>query len=231
MYFESWTYPIASTLENVWYGVISFLPTLIGAFIVFLVGLIVASGLSTLVQKIFEGIKLDQFLRRLGLAPFFERAGMEMNGSLFLARLVFWFIVIVFLLAVSDTLGLFALSGFLREVLFYIPNVIIAAAIMLASFVIGNFLRRLVTASVMSARLNAGRFLGTLTYWSVIVFGFLSALVQLNVAVSIIQTLVTGFIAMLALAGGLAFGLGGRDYAAHLIEKLREHTESSRHRA
>jgi hypothetical protein len=122
-------------------------------------------------------------------------------------------------------LGLYAFSNFLKDVLNYIPNVVAAVLIMLATFVVANFLRRVVSASVASARLHASKFLGTLTWWSVVVFGLLTALVQLNVAVSVINTLITGFIAMLALAGGLAFGLGGKSYAEYLINKLREHTE------
>jgi len=91
--------------------------------------------------------------------------------------------------------------------------------------VLGNVTKRVVVASVLSARLHAAHFLGTLSWWAVVVFGLLAALVQLNIATAIIQSLITGFIAMLALAGGLAFGLGGKEYAAHLLEKLRENTE------
>jgi hypothetical protein len=111
-------------------------------------------------------------------------------------------------------------------VLNYLPNVIAAVLIMLATFVVAHFLRKLVTASVMSAKLHSGPFLGTVTWWAIVVFGFLTALTQLNIATAIIQTIITGFIAMLALAGGLAFGLGGKDYANHLLNRLKDRTES-----
>jgi hypothetical protein len=137
---------------------------------------------------------------------------MQLKSARFLGRIFYWFIVTAFLLAVSDSLKLFALSSFLRDVLYYIPNVIVAALILLAAFVVGNFAKKLVTASVMGAKLHSAKFLGAVSWWAIVVFGF--------------QALITGFIAMLALAGGLAFGLGGRDYAAHLIGKLKETTES-----
>jgi hypothetical protein len=159
------------------------------------------------------------------LGVYFERAGLNLRGAYFLGQLVNWFFIVVFLLAVTDMLGLYAFSNFLKDVLNYIPNIIIAVLVMLAAVVVANFLRKVVSASVMSARLHAPKFLGTLAWWAVVVFGFLTALVQLNVAVSVINTLITGFIAMLALAGGLAFGLGGKGYAEYLINKLREHTE------
>ncbi len=225
MVVQSWTNVVVASLQNVWLTIAAFLPNLIGAVIVFVIGLIVAAGLGALIEKVFEGLKLDSFLAKIGLKPFFDRAGIRLRGSYFLGRLVYWFIVIAFLLAASDSLGLFALSAFLNSVLAYIPNVIAAVLIMLAAVVLANFIRRIVTASVMSARLHAAHFLGTLTWWSIVVFGVFAALTQLQVAVAIIQSLVTGFIAMLALAGGLAFGLGGKEYAGHLVNRLQERTE------
>jgi hypothetical protein len=226
MIVQTWTNVVVASLQNVWLQVASFLPNLIGAVIVLIIGLIVAAGLGALVEKIFEALRLDTFLEKLGLKPYFDRANLKVRAAYFLGRLVYWFIAIVFLLAVSDSLGLYALSSFLGAVLGYLPNVIAAVLILLASVVLGNFTRRVVMASVMSAKLHAAHFLGTLTWWAIVVFGFLAALTQLNIAVTIIQSLVTGFIAMLALAGGLAFGLGGKDYANHLLSRLRDRTES-----
>ena len=224
---QSWTDVVVGSLQNVWFQFAAFMPNLIGALIVLVIGLIVAAGLGALVEKIFEALRLDTFLEKLGLKPYFERAGLRLRASYFLGRLVYWFIAIAFILAASDSLGLYALSSFLSSILGYMPNVFAAVLIMLAALVLGNFVRRIVTASVMSAKLHAAHFLGTLTWWSIVVFGFLAALTQLNIAVTIIQSIVTGFIAMLALAGGLAFGLGGKDYASHLLGRLRDRTEGS----
>jgi hypothetical protein len=77
----------------------------------------------------------------------------------------------------------------------------------------------------MGAKLHAASFLGTITWYAVIIFGLVTTLAQLGLNVAILNTLITGIIAMLALAGGLAFGLGGKEYAAHLIEKFREQVE------
>lgn len=228
MIVQDWTTVVVTSLQDLWMRVAGFIPNLIGALIVLIIGLVVAAGLGTLVEKIFDAVKLDKFLVRLGLAPYFERAGLRMRGAHFLGKLVYWFVVVAFLLAASDSLQLYALSGFLNDVLAYLPNVIAAVLIMLAAVVLGNFFKRVVSASVMSARLHAAHFLGTLTWWSVVVFGFLTAMVQLQIAASIINTVITGFIAMLAIAGGLAFGLGGREYASYLLGKLRSHTEGGR---
>lgn len=228
MIVQSWTDVVVGSLQNIWLGFARFIPNLIGALIILIVGLIVAAGLGTLVEKVFDSIRLDSFLSRLGLTPYFERAGLRLRASHFLGRLVYWFIAVAFLLAASDTLGLFALSSFLGGVLAYLPNVIAAVLIMLAAVVVANFFKKLVSASVLSAKLHAAHFLGSLTWWAIIIFGLLTALVQLNIAAGILNTIITGFIAMLALAGGLAFGLGGREYASYLVNKLKDHTEPKR---
>lgn len=224
---QTWTDIVRGSLERLLNGVLGFVPNLVGALAVFLIGLFVAYVLGVwVVEKVLETLKFDTFLDKLGLTPYFERAGLRLRGSRFLGQLVYWFVVIAFLLAASDILGLFYFSNFLRDVLFYLPNVAVAVLIMLAAVVLANVASRVVIASVMSARLQSAHFLGSLTWWAITVFGLLTTLVQLNVAASIINTVITGFIGMLALAGGLAFGLGGKEYAAHLVNRLKETTNS-----
>lgn len=223
MVVQDWIAVIVNSLQNLWAGFVNVLGIVIGALVVFLVGLIVASGLAALVEKVVGLIKLDKLLESLGVKEYFERAGVKLDSAKFFGRLTYWFLVVVFLLAASDILGFATLSQFLRDVLLYVPNVVIAVLIMLAALVAANFLRGLVRASIKSAGLQGNKFLGSLTWWAVAVFGFLAALSQLGVAPDLINTLVAGFVAMLALAGGIAFGLGGKDYAGYLVSRLKEH--------
>lgn len=225
MMIQSWTEAMVNSLQNILAGTLSFLPSLIGALIIIIVGLIVASGLRALIERIVVALKIDSILKSIGLSPFFERANIQINAGKFLGLLIYWFLVIVFVLAATDILGLFGVSLFLRDILTYIPNIIVAVLIMLVAVILANFLRSLVRASVTSAQLHASKFLGTLAWWTTIIFGLLTALIQLGIATTIINTLITGLIAMIAIAGGIAFGLGGKDYAAHLLEKLRQETE------
>ncbi len=216
---------MVTSLQNLWNGTISVLANVLGALVVLLIGLIVAGGLGALVERVVNLVKLDKALLSLGLKEYFERAGLQVNSGKFFGKVVYWFLVVVFLLAATDILGFYSLSNFLRDILLYIPNVIVAVLVMLATVIIANLLRKVVGASVRSARLHAANFLSQLTWWAVVVFGFLTALSQLGIAVAIIQSLVTGFVAMLAIAGGLAFGLGGKDYAQHLLNRLKERVE------
>ena len=152
---------------------------------------------------------------------YLNRANLGLNSGHFIGKFVYWFILLAFVLAASDILGFDALSRFIGDVLFYIPNVIVAALIMIVTLIVSHFVRGLVHASVLGVRVHGGRFLVSAAWWVVFVFGSLVALSQLGVANTIIETFVAGLIAMFALAGGLAFGLGGKETAGRILEKLR----------
>lgn len=222
MFVQTWADVIRFTLQNLWTGFVMFLPNFLGALVIFFVGLVIAAGLSKIVEKLVDALKLDRLLEQFGLGKLLERADLRLDSGRFIGVLVQWFFIVVTLLAVSDILKLEAFSDFLSQVLLYVPNIIIAVLIMLAGVVMAAFLARLVRASVLAARLHSAHFLGALTKWSVLVFAFLASLSQLGIAGALVNTLIMGFVAMLALAGGLAFGLGGRDVAAAWLEKLRE---------
>jgi len=226
--FQDFASTTVNSLLALWGTLLGFLPNLIGAIIVFVVGLVVASVLERLVERIVYFLKIDAMLRRAGVEPYFEQANIKMNVGHFIGKVAYWFIAIVFLIAASDILHFAAFSSFLRDTLIpFLPNVLVAVLIVLASLVAANFLRRLVVASINGARMHHAKGLGTLTWWVVFIFGFLSALLQVGVAVGIINTLITGIIAMLAIAGGLAFGLGGKERAARFLEKMSNDISNS----
>lgn len=215
-----------SNLLSIWSGFISFIPNLIAAIVVFIIGVIIASGLGALAEKIIAALKVDMALERMGLREYFDRAGFNMDSGWFVGRLVYWLILLAFILAVASILKLNDLNRFLGRILEYMPNLIVAALVMIAAILIGNVLARLIKGFFMAGELGGSGFASTLVRWAVLVFGLWGALVQLKVdAVLPFNILMIGFIAMIAIAGGLAFGLGGRDYAAHLLDRLRKQME------
>lgn len=219
---QNWAAVITESLQSLWTEVVNFLPNVLGALVIFIVGAIIAAGIGKLIEKIFEALKLDSFLGKVGLNTYFERAHMRLRASHFLGRLVYWFLVIAFLLAAVNALNLTVFADFLQQVLMYLANVVVAVLIMIATFILGNFVKHLVMAAASGARIASAGFLATLAWWAIFLFGFFAALLQLGIAEDLIKTLVMGVIAMLALAGGLAFGLGGRDAAADVIRRFRE---------
>lgn len=222
MLLETWIRTVAESLQTVWFNFLTFLPNLLGAVVVFIVGWLVAVGLERIVAEVVRATRIDMLLERLGVDEVLDRAKIRLDAGQFLGWLVKWFFVIVFLLAAADILELQAFTGFLRDILAYIPNIVIAVLVLLAAVIVGNLLERIVEASVVAGGGPSAHFLGAVTRWSVLIFGLLAALVQLGIAPSLINTLFTGLVALFAIAGGLAFGLGGKDAAQDIINKIRK---------
>jgi len=217
---DSWLNSTVGSVDHLWRMMIDFLPSLLGALVILIIGLIVAAILERIVERVFYYLKIDELFRRAEVDKYLERANVKLNIGHFLGKLVYWFVVIAFLLASSDVLNFDAFSGFLSQVLNFIPAVIIAALILLATLVAAHFVARLVAASVASSGLHYSKALGLIAWWAVFIFGFVAALSEIGVNVVIIQNLIMGLIAMLALAGGLAFGLGGKEAAGRFLSKI-----------
>lgn len=213
-------------LENLYNGLIDVLPNIIIAIIVLVLGWIAASFVASIIKRLLQSAKVDEFGNKVGLDQVSSRTGVQMSIAGTIAWLVKWFLLIAFFLAAADILKLHQISAFLQRVLDYIPNVVAAAAIMLAGLMVARFLSRVVRGSVQAAGLASADLLAAVTQWAIGVFTVLAALQQLGIAEELIGTLYSGFIYMVALAGGLAFGLGGRDHASRVLDKIERDIKS-----
>ena len=213
---------LRDSLLEIWRSFIGFLPTLLAALIVFIVGWLIAIFLGKVANRIIKTIKLDLLLEKLGFQKALAKAKLKLNSGRFFEELVKWFFIIVFLMAAVDILGLTQVTLFLKSILFYLPNVVVAAVVLLAAAIIGRFMQRLVRAAADTAGLASSGVIAGIVKWSILIFGFVIALTQLGIAPTLIQTIVIGIIAMIAIAGGLAFGLGGKDLAARFLDKIRQ---------
>lgn len=219
---DNWFGLLYGSFQDLLPTVLGYLGDLIQALLVFIIGLIVATGLRSLVERAVAASKLDSFLHKLGITEYVHRAGLQLNSARFLGALVYWFVFVWFLSAILQALRLNALSEFLDRALNYVPMVIVAALMMLATVLVAKFLKALVTASIMGAKMHSAKFVGSLTWWAVVIFGFSAALQQLGIDPYTINALITGFIAMVVLAAGIAFGLGGKEYAGEILKKVRD---------
>jgi hypothetical protein len=218
------------TLRMSWNDVsvrfVNFLPNFVVAVVILIVGWVVAIALAKLIKQVLVSAKVDEVVDKLGLEQASARTGMKLSVSGALAWLFKWIILIVVFLAAADILQLDQISVFLNHVLSYIPNVIAAAAILLVGSLVARFLGRVVRHTVQAAGLVSADLLGSVTQWAVMVFAILATLDQLNVAADFVRTLFTGFIVMLAIAGGLAFGLGGKEHASRILDRIERDIKS-----
>ncbi len=223
MPFQDWADVLQMAFNDLLAGLISFVPLLLGAIIIFVIGWLVGVGLGRVVAQVVDALRVDQALRSAGVDRIVERAGFKMSAGRFLGGLVKWFFIVVFLVAALEVLNLTQVTGFLTDVVLgYLPRVIAAVLILLVAAVIAEAAQRVVSGSAKAANLSSANFLGSVARWSIWVFAILAALAQLNVATVFVQTLFTGIVVALALAVGLSFGLGGQQAAARYIEKIRE---------
>ncbi len=222
MFLSTWADVLQQSFASLFFGLVQFIPNLLVAIIIFIVGWLVGAGLGRLVAQVITSIRVDQALRAAGVERIVERAGFTLNSGAFLGSLVKWFFIIVFLVASLDVLGLTDVTAFLRgAVLTYIPQVIVAVLILLVAAVLAEAAQRVVGGAARAANLKAANLLGTLARWAIWIFAVLAALDRLGIS-PLVQTLFTGVVVALSLAFGLAYGLGGQAAAAKSIEHFQK---------
>ncbi len=219
----TWSDVIRASFQDIWLGVLNFIPGFLAAVVLFLVGWLIAVLLGKLVAQVVKTIKLDVALRGAGFDKVVEKGGFELNSGNFLGALVKWFFIVVSLVASLDILGLKTVTGYLSTVvLTYLPNVIVAALILLVSVVIAEAVKKLVVSAAKAGGISSAVFLGEVSKLAIWIFAFMAALSQLEILNNFIQPLFIGIIAALSLALGLSFGIGGQHAAAKFIEKTQD---------
>lgn len=210
-------------------GIVRYVPNLIVAIIIFVLGWVVGTIIGRAIEQLFRSIRIDEALKKTGADEVMHRGGLSLNSGAFVGGLVKWFVILVFLIASFDVLGLIEVNAFLQGVvLSYLPKVIVAVLVLLVAGVLGDTMQRVVTASARAAGIRSAGMLGAVTRWVIWVFAFLVALSHLGIAAPFFQTLFTGFVIALSLAIGLSFGLGGQEAASDFIAKMR--SEMSEHK-
>lgn len=217
---QTWGMAVSNSMQNLWAKTIFFIPNLLGALAIFVVGVIVSVSLGTLTTKIMEKLKINKASDEIGLTHMLADGGIKTNISRLTGDIVKWFLFFVFLMATTDILNLPQITNFLNSILLYLPNVIAAAIILALTILIANFIGKVISKSEKITKMSNSKIIVAISKWAILIFGIMATLVQLGVATSLITVLFTGLVGMLALAGGLAFGLGGKDKATQILDKL-----------
>ncbi len=207
------------SMDNLWASIIDFAPTFFSAVLVLVLGLIISVLLGKFAGKVVNLIRVDKLTEKIGVKREVKKFGIALNFAALIEWLVKWFFYIVTFVVVVDILNIEQLTLFLERLVLYLPNVIVAIIILAVGLVVGKILKDAVESSLKAFAFTekVATFLGSLAKTAVFVFALMASFVQLGVAANLIQILFTGFVAMLAIAGGLAFGLGGRDHASKVL--------------
>ncbi|MBM2820905.1 MAG: small-conductance mechanosensitive ion channel, partial [Candidatus Berkelbacteria bacterium] len=222
MVLQDWTTAVSDSWTTIWERFINFLPNLIGAALIIVIGWLVGIIVSMIIDRLFRIIGLQTLFEKAKVEDILKKGNIEKDSTALLAGVAKWVIYLVAFIAAANTLKLPDVANFLNAILAYIPSAVAAGLILLIGLVVAHFLSNVVKGSLMAAGLAMADAVALIVRYSIIIFAFLAALAQLGLAQNMVSTLFIGVIAFLAIAGGLAFGLGGKDAAQDLIDKVRK---------
>lgn len=199
-------------------GAAAFLPNFIGGIIILLIGIILASIVKRVFIEILNALKIEAYLRKYGV----PEAKNEFSWVNILAEIGRWFVIILFLIPTAEIWGLPQITTILNTFLLYLPNVFVAAIIGLVGLVFARLAADIILASTKGLSISASKTIASIVRVSVTIFVLLAVLNQLGVAQDLVRILFTGFVAMFALAGGIAFGLGGQESAKQILDAVKK---------
>lgn len=214
---------ILNDLQRLLSGSILFFLRFIPALIVFIIGWFIAAGVGKIVTEILRKLKLDKIFESTGWKEAMEKAEIKITISEFTGNLCKWILILVFLAISSQIIGVERFSAFLFDgIIPWLPNLLVAVLILMVTVIIAHFAEKMVRASAGKAKIGYANFAGAIVKWSIWIFGIFAILSQLGIAEKLVLSLFQGIMALIAIAGGLAFGLGGKDFASDILKSLKE---------
>lgn len=197
---------------------LGFLPALVGAILILVLGWIIAGLLASLVERVLKTVGFERAANTTGISSFIERSGSSWTASAIVAEIVKWFIRLIAIQAAASVLGLNQISQIINAILLWLPNLVVAIAIIVIGALIARFVSGLVRGTTDQMGFSNAELLGRVAYYAILVFAVIAAVDQLGIAETVVNTLLIGLVATVVLAAGLAFGLGGQQTAARITE-------------
>ncbi len=195
--------------------------TIFGAVVIFLLGWIIAWAIKEVVLFILSKLRLKDWLHKVGLGKYIEDFSWEDRLDQVLAEITFWTILVVFFMTSLDILGLQIISSFIRQVVNYLPRAISGGLILALGFIFGELVRKVLHGVLRGLDKRSANGVAIFVKWTIVVFAFLAAFNQWGIAPEVMNILAQGIVIFVAIAGGLAFGLGGQDVAREFLENIR----------
>lgn len=215
---------VVGSVMNLWVPFIEVVPQFLIGILILVVGLIASSVLSHVVRRVIQTLKIDDAVQRFSAFRKAQDAGWKITPSHLLSNIVKWLIIIMTLMALADHFSLSTISDFLQDIMNYIPHVVVAIVLLAVGFVVGQFAHDIAKQSLKSSNMGeqAVKVAPLVAKYAIIVFAGMTAATQLGIVPGLIETFFTAVMAAFALALGLAFGLGGKEHASRVLDKLHK---------
>jgi hypothetical protein len=215
---NAWGAALTTSLATALSLFLGAIPRIIGFLVILIIGWIISSALAAAVAALLRAVKFNVMAQNSGIQGFINNMGLRTDASGLLANIVKWFVRLIVLVVAFDALGLPAVSQVLQQFLLWIPNLVVAVVVLVIAGLAANALSNLVRGATAQAGFDNPDLLATIARVAVWAFGIVVAVNQIGIAQELVNTLFMGFIGALALAAGLAFGLGGRDTAGQIVQ-------------
>ena len=194
------------------------IPRVIGFLVIIIIGWLISGALAAGVAALLRAVRFNELAQNSGFAGFVRNMGVRKDSAGLLADIAKWFVRLIVLVVAFDALGLPAVSAVLQQFLLWIPNLVVAVVVLVIAGLAANALGNLIRGATAQAGFDNPDLLATIARVAVWAFGIVIAVNQIGIAQELVNTLFMGFIGALALAAGLAFGLGGRETAGQIVQ-------------
>jgi len=211
---------LKNSLSTTFDSVAAFLPKLIGALIILLIGWFVAKAIRWALYKVLKAVKFNDIADKVGINGRLQTAGLKSDAAGLMAKLGYWMVMFTVLILFFDALGLGVVSELLRDVIGYLPKLLVGCILLIVGMYLADFVKDLVKAALKSGSFDNPNLVANIAYGAVMFLTVSIVLNQLQIGGDIINTIVTAVLGGLSIAVAIAFGLGGREYAARTIKKI-----------
>lgn len=217
MELDPWSQSLLGAMSALWAPVAAFIPRLFGALLVVVVGFVVAKLLDTLLSKLLAKIGLDRLVAGTGVTKLLGRGGIRLPVSALIGKIVYWFVLLVFLVSAAESLGLARVSATLDMLALYVPKVFGAALIMLVGVLLAQLVNGLVRGAAEGVGLDYASGLGRIAQGLVIIIIISVAIGQLEVKTELLNYVIAIALISVGLAVALALGLGSRELVSQIL--------------
>lgn len=221
---------IPRTFNNFFSTLFGYLPNIIGFLVILLIGYIIAKIVKAVVTKVAQKLKVDEALQKSKAGQLVDNVSPGGRPSRLIGGVVFWLVFVYAITAAVGALGIPSVTGFMNQVLAYLPNVIAAILIFVVAAALATAVAALVKRTMGDT--PTGKLVETVVPGVILAIAGFMILTQLGIAPAIVLITYGALVGMLALAGALAFGLGGREVAAQIWQQAydrgREQTDQAK---